>query len=718
LDEVNTQQFYIATKSAPPDDRTRVLKYGNMFAVFDRYGDVEHLGLGEEGVFFEGTRFLSELALFIGDSRPLLLSSTVREDNSVFTADLTNVDLTQDDHLAVPRGTLLVSRSKFLYQNACYEQIRISNFGLSPVTIPLGLKFNADFADIFEVRGTKREHRGQFLEPQIGGNDVVLSYRGLDGRVRLTRVQCSPSPDEVSAKDLRFDVSLQPKQEITYELMVSCLYDSASDGLPSYDTALHVAREELHMSGNHSCSIHCSNQQFNNWMRRSLSDIQMMIVGNPEVGYPYAGVPWFSTVFGRDGIITALECLWAMPWIAHGVLRYLAETQARAVIPESDAEPGKILHETRGGEMAALGEVPFGRYYGSVDSTPLFVMLAGAYYERTADSEMLHSLWPHIELALTWIDRYGDGDGDGFVEYSGDSGKGLTQQGWKDSNDSIFHADGTLAPHPIALCEVQGYVYAAKRAAARLAAALNKFERADALEAQAKDLKLRFEEAFWCDDLHTYALALDGHKKPCRVRASNAGHCLYSRIASAEHAAAVTEVLLSSQFFNGWGVRTVGSAEARYNPVSYHNGSVWPHDNAILAAGIARYGRRDLAARILNALLDVSIFADLHRLPELFCGLERRSGEGPTLYPVACAPQAWASGAIYMALEACLGISIQAKEKRILFDQPCLPKTIPFMDFKDLKVGQASVDIKLRRAHDAVHVEVTEKRGDVEILLV
>jgi glycogen debranching enzyme len=669
-------------------------------------------------VFFEGTRFLSELALFIGNSRPLLLSSTVREDNSVFTADLTNVDLTQDDRLVVPRGTLLVSRSKFLYQNACYEELRISNFGLSPVTIPLGLKFNADFADIFEVRGTKREHRGQFLEPQIGGDHVILSYRGLDGRVRLTRVQCSPPPDGVSAKDLRFDVSLQPKQEITYELMVSCLYDSASDGLPSYDTALHVAREELHMSGNDSCSIHCSNQQFNNWMRRSLSDIQMMIVGNPEVGYPYAGVPWFSTVFGRDGIITALECLWAMPWIAHGVLRYLAETQARAVIPESDAEPGKILHETRGGEMAALGEVPFGRYYGSVDSTPLFVMLAGAYYERTADSEMLHSLWPHIELALTWIDRYGDRDGDGFVEYSSDSGKGLTQKGWKDSNDSIFHADGTLAPHPIALCEVQGYVYAAKRAAARLAAALNKFERADALEAQAKDLKLRFEEAFWCDDLHTYALALDGHKKPCRVRASNAGHCLYSRIASAEHAAAVTEVLLSSQFFNGWGIRTVGSEEARYNPVSYHNGSVWPHDNAILAAGIARYGRRELAARILNALLDVSIFADLHRLPELFCGLERRSGEGPTLYPVACAPQAWASGAIYMALEACLGISIQAKEKRILFDQPCLPKTIPFMDFKDLKVGQASVDIKLRRAHDAVHVEVTEKRGDVEILLV
>jgi glycogen debranching enzyme len=330
---------------------------------------------------------------------------------------------------------------------------------------------------------------------------------------------------------------------------------------------------------------------------------------------------------------------------------------------------------------------------------------------------MVQTLWPNIDLALNWIDRYGDRDGDSFVEYSRYSSHGLVQQGWKDSNDSVFHADGSLADPPIALCEVQGYVYAAKRAAARLAAALEKFDRADSLEAQARDLKTRFEEAFWCDDLHTYALALDGDKKPCRVRASNPGHCLYSKIVTAERAALVTETLLSAQCFNGWGVRTVGSEEARYNPVSYHNGSVWPHDNAIIAAGIARYGRRDLAAQLLASFLDVSIFVDLHRLPELFCGLERRAGEGPTRYPVACAPQAWASGAIYMMLEACLGISINAKQQQVAFDKPWLPEVLPFVEVKDLKIGVASVNLAFWRRAEKVQVEVTKRRGDVEILL-
>jgi len=717
LDEVNTQQFYIATKSAPPDDRTRVLKYGKMFAVFDRYGDVEPLGLGEEGIFFEGTRFLSELALFIGNSRPLLLSSTIRDDNSLFTADLTNVDVIQDDEVVIPRGTLLITRSKFLFRNACYEEFRISNFGLQPIRIPFGLKFDADFADIFEVRGMKRERRGQRLDPAIGADQTSIPYRGLDGHLRVMRIQCDPSPKTISGTDLRFDVALGPKQEATHQITISCLTHPSADGLPRLQVAMDTAVEEMKEATHQSCSILSSSEQFNDWMRRSVADIQMMIVGNPEAGYPYAGIPWFSTVFGRDGIITALECLWATPWIAKGVLRYLAETQARAVIPESDAEPGKILHETRRGEMATLGEVPFGRYYGSVDSTPLFIMLASAYYERTADRVMVQELWPNIELALSWIDSYGDRDGDGFVEYARYSPNGLVQQGWKDSNDSVFHADGSLAEPPIALCEVQGYTYAAKRGAARLAAALEKFDRADALEAQARDLKSRFEHAFWCDELGMYALALDGRKKPCQVRTSNPGHCLYTRLICPDRAAQIAETFLDSQFFNGWGVRTVARAEARYNPMSYHNGSVWPHDNALLAAGMARYGRKDLAAKILSALLDVSVFVDLHRLPELFCGLDRRGGEGPTLYPVACAPQAWSAGAIFMLLEACLGISIDARRPQILFDKPFFPPALSFLEIKNLRVGAATVDLAFRRTPKTVQVDVIEKRGDVEILL-
>lgn len=717
MDEVNTQQFYIATKSAPPDERTRVLKYGKMFAVFDRYGDVETIGRGEEGIFYDGTRFLSEFALFIGNSRPLLLSSTIRDDNSLFSADLTNLDIAQDDQVVIPRGTLLVSRSKFLYEDSCYEQLRIANFGLNKISIPFGLKFDADYADIFEVRGTKREHHGQKLKPQTGPDGTVISYRGLDGRVRFTKVQCTPPPRRISDTDFRIDVCLDPKQDITYELIVSCYYHPSSNGVPAFQKALETALRNSHEIAKESCSIHSSNEHFNIWMRRSVSDIQMMTIGNPEACYPYAGVPWFSTVFGRDGIITALECLWVTPSIAKGVLRYLADTQARAVIPESDAEPGKILHETRRGEMATLGEVPFGRYYGSIDSTPLFIMLAGAYYERTADQSLLHALWPNIELALTWIDRYGDRDGDGFIEYARYSPNGLVQQGWKDSHDSVFHNDGTLAEPPIALSEVQGYAYAAKRAAARMAAALEKFDEADALEAQARALKSRFEQAFWCDDLGTYALALDGHKRPCRVRSSNPGHCLYTRLVNNDRGNSVAELFLQPVFFNGWGIRTIGRAEARYNPMSYHNGSVWPHDNAILAAGMARYGRKDLAARILESFLGVSEFVDLHRLPELFCGLDRRAGEGPTLYPVACAPQAWAAGSIYMLLEACLGLSIRAKQKQVVFDKPFLPESIPLLHLENLSVAEGRVSLTLRRTTEGTQVEVTSKHGDIEILL-
>ncbi len=717
LDDVNTQQYYIATKSAPPDDRTRVLKYGKMFAVFDRYGDVEPAGLGEEGIFYEGTRFLSELALFIGPSRPLLLSSTIREDNCLFTADLTNVDTKQSDGTALERGTLLVTRSKFLYAASCQEQLKISNYGLKPIHIPIGLKFNADYADIFEVRGVHREKRGTRLEDQVTKDSATISYRGLDGVLRRTVFGCSRVPQRMTASDCRIEVALEPKQELIVEFTISCMVHTDTTEITSYANALGAATREMHTASERTCEIWSDNEQFNNWMRRSVSDIQMMTVGNPEKGYPYAGVPWFSTVFGRDGIITALECLWANPALSKGVLQYLAATQAHDVIPESDAEPGKIIHETRRGEMAALGEVPFGRYYGSVDATPLFVLLASAYYDRTADRDLIQSLWPNIERALSWIDQYGDKDGDGFVEYSRYSSNGLVQQGWKDSNDSVFHADGSLAEPPIALCEVQGYVYAAKRGAARLAATLGKYDRADALESQARDLKERFANSFWCDDIGMYAIALDGRKRPCRVRTSNPGHCLYSRIASPEHARSITDHLLEDDFFNGWGVRTVGSHESRYNPVSYHNGSVWPHDNAVIALGFARYGYTDAAARVWLALQDVSVFVDLHRLPELFCGLSRRTGEGPTLYPVACAPQAWAAGAIYMLMEAALGVTVSAVRREVSLQDPCLPESVRELHIRNLQVGSASLDLIVRRDHGRVRVDVPRLSGDLNIIL-
>jgi glycogen debranching enzyme len=454
--------------------------------------------------------------------------------------------------------------------------------------------------------------------------------------------------------------------------------------------------------------------EFNKWIGRSSSDLHMMFTATPYGLYPYAGVPWFSAPFGRDGIITALEYLWVNPEIARGVLGYLAAQQAKQRDPSRDAEPGKILHETRKGEMAALREIPFDLYYGSVDATPLFVMLAGAYFGATHDLAFIRSIWSQIDFALRWIDNYGDRDGDGFVEYERRSSKGLIHQGWKDSWDAVFHGDGILAEGPIALCEVQGYVYAAKCAAAVIASALGQTKKARVLLTQAEVLKEAFQKAFWCEELSTYALALDGEKQQCKVSASNAGHCLYAGVAEVEQAARIATTLMQNPSFSGWGVRTVAVTEARFNPMSYHNGSVWPHDNALIAAGLARYGFKDNAVRILGGLFDASRFVE-YRLPELFCGFYRRDGEGPVPYPVACSPQSWSAASVFLLLQAILGMKIDAAASQLSFVRPILPEFLDEIQIKNLKVGTGTVDLLIHRHARYAAIEIERHEGAIEV---
>jgi len=708
---------HTVTTSSFADERPRVLKHGETFAVFDHHGRIKSAGLGEEGLYHEGTRFLSGLVMNLEDKPLIVLSSTVRREDGHLTISLTNPDLLQQSGTRLPFGTLHFAMTSFLWQSVCYQQIRVKNYGSRAVTTCLTIQFAADYADIFEIRGMKREARGTDLESQWTEDRAVLAYRGLDDEERQTALHFAPRPTQLSASVARFHPVLHAGEETGFIVSAACQRGSTVPEVLDYTLARQESQADAERYNAWACHLSTSNGQINAWFDRATSDLQMMTTHLPTGPYPYAGVPWFNTPFGRDGILTALECLWLRPSMARGVLAYLASTQATDAIPDQDAEPGKILHETRTGEMAVLGEMPFGRYYGSVDATPLFVLLSGLYYERTGDLEFVRSLWPNIEAALRWIDEYGDFDGDGFVKYR-QSQHGLLHQGWKDSSDAVCHADGSPAVGPIALCEVQGYVYAARQAAAKVAAKLGYSVRAAELTLQANVLRHLFESAFWCEELSTYAVAIDGKGRPCRVRTSNAGHCLFTGIANPERARRLARTLFSKESFSGWGVRTVASSESGYNPMGYHTGSIWPHDNALIASGLARYGFQERASQLLSAQFEASTHFELHRMPELFCGFKREPGENPVLYPVACAPQAWSAASVFLLFQACLGLEVSGVDRQIYFTKPQMPSSLGEMRIHNLEVAGGKVDLLLIREGHDVGVNVIRREGDVQVMVI
>ena len=709
-------RYYILASSSLADGRTRVLKQGETFAVFDRSGDFQPVGRGHQGLYVDSTRHLHHLELRLGGHRPLLLCSTVTEDNAEMTADLTNPALELAAGL-LEQDLLHVFRAFVVDEGGCWQQLGIRSYALEPVALSLELAFGADFADIFEVRGLRRKRRGELLAPRVEVDRVELAYRGLDDVTRRTVLRFRPAPASVDTGLARFELALPPGGTAVLELEIRCIADGAEVATATFAEVEERARRSV-LGRRPACRVETANERFNDWINRSTADLAMMLTDTPHGLYPYAGVPWFNAPFGRDGIITALEVLWLDPGLASSVLRFLAATQAREEDPAADAEPGRILHEARGGEMARLGEVPFRRYYGTVDATPLFVVLARETFERTGDRELIESIWDAVRRALAWIDRYGDPDGDGFVEYRRRSAIGLVNQGWKDSGDSVFHADGSLARPPIALCEVQGYVYAARRGAAALARELGDAQLAREQEERARLLRARFDERFWIPELRTYALALDGAKRPCRVRSSNAAQVLFTGLARPERARAIAAGVLDPDFYSGWGVRTLSSAEIRYNPMSYHNGSIWPHDNGLIAWGASRCGARETALAILTGLFDATLFSDLSRLPELFCGFPRRRGEGPTPYPVACAPQAWSAGVVFLLLQSCLGLTVSGREGRVIFRNPALPPFLESLSILGLRVGEAELDLELVRHPSDVGIQVRRRHGDVEVVIV
>jgi glycogen debranching enzyme len=716
VEPVSESPFYIPM-TGPAARPRRSLKHDDTFVVLDSHGDIGASAGGPDGLFNADTRYLARLELVLDEVQPLLLGSNMRDDNSALTVDLTNPDVYRSGRIVLRKDMLHIVRTIFLWRGTAYQRIGVQNHGESPASFDLTLLFDNDFADLFEVRGEKRLRRGIGSSKLLGPVDVAFEYNGLDGKTRGTALHFEPRPTRLAVNAATWHLELAPQAITALFVAVSCNKPPSHKPAPFFRGLL-AHRREMRTFTAGATSIETSNNIFNEVLCQSMADLNMLMTETPQGRYPYAGIPWYSTTFGRDGIITALQMLWIDPRVARGVLKRLAFYQAKSVDPLADAEPGKILHEMRGGEMAALREVPFAQYYGSVDATPLFVLLAGLYVERTGDDATLAELWPAIEAALRWIDGAGDPDRDGFVEYQRASEQGLANQGWKDSYDAIFHADGQLAEGYIALAEVQGYVFAAKRLAGRCALRLGSLDIAVKLETEAQQLAERFEQAFWCDELGTYALALDGGKRACAVRTSNAGQLLFTGIVREDRARMVAADLMRPHFFTGWGIRTVARGEARYNPMSYHDGSIWPHDNALIALGLARYGLKHSVEHVFKGLFDAATYMDLRRLPELFCGFQREKRRGPTLYPVACAPQAWASATPFTLLEASLGLEFDAARGEIRLRNPRLPAFLNEVVLRDLQLGPSSVDLRVRRHGEDVSLEVLRTRGQIQVSIV
>ena len=699
----------VVTADVPSAERMHSIKQDDCFGLFNEIGDIDAEARTEAGLYRAGVRYLSRFTLTVAGLRPLLLAASTREDNVLLSVNLTNPDVRgEGGRIMLPRGTLHLVRSRFLWAGVFHEMVRVRNFALSTVAVELVVRFGCDFENIIDVRAQRRVDAGRARFERVERDSVILGYVGADEVMRETVVDCHTAPDSISQDSLRYRLQIGSRGEKTIVLAIGCRSATQPVQISTFSRSLSAAEERARNEGRPKCQVESSGVAFNDWLQRSAADVGMMLTTTPHGSIPAAGLPWLDAAFGRDAIIVALQTLWLWPEIARNVLRYLAATQSTDTFAASGAEPGKILNEARGGDIPP-------NYY-AVDTTPLFVLLAGAYFARTADLDFMGEMWPAISQALRWIDVYGDADGDGFVE-TRPRGGGPAQSGWKSSPDAVFHADGRLAQGPLALCEVQGYVYGAKLGAARIARSLGEMPRAIALVESAQALQAQFNAAFWCPDIECFALALDGDKQPCRVRASNAGHCLYTGIAHAERGRQLIAGFGDEQFFSGWGVRTVSESELRFNPMSYHNGSVWPHDNSLLAAGAARYDDKAFAARILNAQFEAARRFELLRLPELFCGFRRKGRELPLQSPVACSPQAASSGATFLMLQSVLGITIDALDRQIVLAHPVMPQGIEAISVRNLTVGEASVDFTVRRQAGSVSASVERREGKLDLVI-
>jgi len=676
------------------------------------------------GLYYRDTRHLSRMELLLGGRQPVVLTSSAERGYSE-TVELTNLELRAADGRMVPQAAVHVRRTRVL-ADRLYELVRVRNYDRQEVDLVLDLHFDADFADLFEVRGLRRRRRGRLRPPEAAGSTLTFAYEGLDGAVRTTVVTFTDPPMSLRGGRARYRLRLAPGERVLlrYDVAVSPdpppPLEAGAD--PALDADLNLAlgtvRREHERWAAEATDIYTDNEQLTAVLRRAQHDLRVLTMAAEDGRVSLAGVPWFAAPFGRDMLLVGLETLLLDLRFARSGVRYLARRQGRVNSAFREEQPGKIMHELRRGELAGLRTIPHTPYFGAVDTTPLWLLTLCELTMWSGDLEGFDLLHDAVESAVKWLAMDGDADGDGFVEYERRSRAGLLNQGWRDAGDAVVHTDGSIARGPIALAEVQGYVYYAKRRLAAIYGQLGDVERAERMAQEARDLKQRFNERFWMEDEQFFAMALDGEKRQVKTVCSTIGHCLWSRIVADEHLEAVAKRLLAPDMFTGWGVRTVSKSSPAYNPMSFYNGSVWPFDTAIVANGLKKHGFAQESNRIALGLFETALAYEHSRLPELFCGFNRQSSPRPVSFPMACWPHAAASGALFLVLQSMLGIYAQADENVVYVHNPVLPKWVGELGLRNLKIGRTTMDLVFHRSGSQTGFSVRDKKGPGRIVVV
>lgn len=686
---------------------------GKTFSATNMAGDIHPAGSPDVGFFHDDTRFLSHLELRISGHRGVVLSASAEKTFSA-QIELTTGNITLRDSFDLPENTVHIRREQLLASEIFFDRLTFENFNLTPVDFTVDMLFDADFVDVFQVRGVARQQHGQYYQPVVKNDSIAFYYRGLDNVLRETLVKVSPRPSQMEERTARWDLRLEPLKRVQLEVSVTPYVEGRESRAQNYDLDMHLRHRRANFGRWEAVSTHfdTNNEVFDEMLKTGIGDFHALQIPNGDQHIIAAGIPWFATIFGRDSIIAAYQSLSLNPQLAVDTLRVLARYQGKDYNDWRDEEPGKILHELRHGEMTRSGEMPFGPYYGSIDSTPLFLILLSETFNWTANDQLVEELLPNAYAALEWIDKYGDLDGDGFIEYLRRSPKGLVNQGWKDSWDANMHRDGSVAKPPIALAEVQGYVYDAKYRMSSLLRSFGDVKTADRLKRDAAELARRFDKAFWLPSRGFYAMALDAEKKPLEVISSNPGQLLFTHIINRDRARVVTNRMMREDMFTGWGWRTMSQDERVFNPLSYHRGSVWPHDNSLIAHGMALNDMRQGALRALTSLYQTALNFRDYRLPELFCGVQRRENDEPVHYPVSCSPQAWASGAMFLMLSSVLGLRPSAPRKELNIINPELPEWLDYLHIRNLCIGRSRVGLDFSRRRDRTFCNVVDVEGD------